>query len=44
VLRGEVLEQIKSANAGAAHPHDRTTVHTIALAMQRRPEPVASEY
>jgi carbon storage regulator len=44
VLRGEVLEQIKSANAGAAHPQDRTTVHTVAVAMQRRPEPVASEY
>ena len=43
VLRGEVLEQIKSANAGAAHPQDRTTVRNVAVAMQRRPEPVTSE-
>jgi carbon storage regulator len=36
VVRSEVIEQMRSANANAAHPLDRSTVHTIAAAMRNR--------
>ncbi len=43
VLRSEVFEQMKSANAGAAHPQRRSIVHTIATAMRHRCQPVRDE-
>ena len=42
VVRSEVFEQMKSANAGAAHPLERSSVHTIAEAMRHRGGPAAT--
>jgi hypothetical protein len=42
VLRGEVFQQMKTANTGAAHPLDRSTVHTIAEAMRHRGQPATT--
>jgi carbon storage regulator len=36
VVRSEVFEQMKNANTGAAHPLERSPVHTIAEAMRHR--------
>ena len=35
VLRSEVYEQLQVANAGAAHPLERSSVHSIADALRR---------
>jgi carbon storage regulator len=39
VVRSEVFELMKSANAGAAHPLDRSTVHNIVATMRHRSQP-----
>jgi carbon storage regulator len=42
VVRSEVIEQMRSANASAAHPLDRSTLHTVAVAMRNRGLPAAT--
>ena len=43
VLRCEVFEQMKLANAGAAHPTHRSTVHSIVDAMRHRGQIAVAE-
>jgi carbon storage regulator len=43
VLRYEVFEQMKLANAGASHPLLRTRIHSIVEAMRHRGRPAARE-